>query len=280
MSNTPPGAERYLHPKGNLIDGEIVAAASGKTLAVEDPSTGQTISAIPASAAADVDAAVKAARKSFDAGVWAKAEPSHRGRVLWTLATKIREQLEPLAYLETLDSGKPIVEARADVVGTADIIEYYAGLATKIAGQTMPLPGKALGMVLREPAGVVGQITPWNFPLYVGAWKFAPALCAGCSIVLKPSELFAALADLLRERKEHAAAMRRLGARPVATPKARACRRHRARDVRRRARRNRSERLARRRVFDIDGRAVLRSDDLAVDDVASRMKEHARRFTL
>jgi acyl-CoA reductase-like NAD-dependent aldehyde dehydrogenase len=132
---------------------------------------------------------VKAARRTFEGGEWAKADPSHRGRTLWALAQKIREQREPLAWLETVDSGKPIVEARADIDGTADIIEYYAGLTSKIVGQTMPLPGKTLGMVLREPAGVVGQITPWNFPLYVGAWKFAPALAAGCSVVLKPSEL-------------------------------------------------------------------------------------------
>ncbi len=189
MSNPPAGADRFLHPTGHVIDGRLVPPDSGLTLPVEDPSTGEVFSTIPAGNAADIDLAVRAARVSFASGVWSRAEPGHRGRVLWALAGKIREHGEALAWLETRDSGKPIVEARADIAGTADIIEYYAGLASKIAGQTMPLPGRTLGMILREPAGVVGQITPWNFPLYVGAWKFAPALAAGCSVVLKPSEL-------------------------------------------------------------------------------------------
>jgi betaine-aldehyde dehydrogenase len=109
--------------------------------------------------------------------------------VLWAFAQKIREHAEALAWLETRDSGKPIAESRADITGTAEILEYYAGLASQIFGQTTRVPGNNLAMVLREPVGVVGQITPWNFPLYVGAWKFAPALCCGCSVVLKPSEL-------------------------------------------------------------------------------------------
>ena len=189
MTNIPAGAERFLHPQGHLIDGRVVPASGGATVPIEDPATGEVFSAIPAGTAEDIAAAVRAARASFQRGDWSRADPSHRGRVLWELARRIRELTEALAWLETRDSGKPIAEARLDIAGTADILEYYAGLATKIFGQTMPLPGKMLGMVLREPAGVVGQITPWNFPLLVGAWKFAPALCAGCSIVLKPSEL-------------------------------------------------------------------------------------------
>lgn len=185
----PAGAERFLHPRGHVIDGRVVAPDDDRWLPVEDPSTGEAFSRIPAGGAAEIDRAVAAARRSFRDGEWSRADPSHRGRVLWELARKLREHAEALAYVETRDSGKPIVEARADITGTADILEYYAGLATKVVGQTLPLPGKALGMVLREPAGVVGQITPWNFPLYVGAWKFAPALCVGCSVVLKPSEL-------------------------------------------------------------------------------------------
>jgi acyl-CoA reductase-like NAD-dependent aldehyde dehydrogenase len=185
----PAGAERFLHPQGNIIDGRVVPATGGATLPVEDPSTAEVFSQIPAGTSEDIDLAVKAARASFAGGAWSRAEPAHRGRVLWELARKIRESAEALAWLETRDSGKPIAEARADITGTAEIIEYYAGLAPRIFGQTTQLPGNNLGMVLREPAGVVGQITPWNFPLYVGAWKFAPALCCGCSVVLKPSEL-------------------------------------------------------------------------------------------
>jgi betaine-aldehyde dehydrogenase len=185
----PLGAARFLRPRGHVIDGRVVPSVGGDTLPVEDPSTGEVFSHIPAGDAADIERAVRAARASFDSGVWSRADPAHRGRVLWALAKLIRDDAEALAWLETRDSGKPIAEARADITGTAEILEYYAGLASQIFGQTTRVPGNNLGMVLREPVGVVGQITPWNFPLYVGAWKFAPALCCGCSVVLKPSEL-------------------------------------------------------------------------------------------
>jgi acyl-CoA reductase-like NAD-dependent aldehyde dehydrogenase len=166
-----------------------VPSASGATLPVEDPSTGEVFAHIPAGDAEDVERAVRAARASFAAGAWSRADPAHRGRALWAFARAIREEAEGLAWLEVRDSGKPIAEARADITGTAEILEYYAGLSSQIFGQTTRVPGNNLATVLREPAGVVGQITPWNFPLYVGAWKFAPALCSGCSVVLKPSEL-------------------------------------------------------------------------------------------
>jgi len=179
----------FLDVGGNIIDGAVVPAASRRTLDVENPATGEIIAQIPAGGPADIERAVRAARASFERGDWSQADPSHRGRVLWALAQKLRENAEALAHVETLDCGKPIAESRVDITGTADILEYYAGLATKIYGQTTPLPGKQIGMILREPAGVVGQITPWNFPLYVAAWKFAPALCCGNSVVLKPSEL-------------------------------------------------------------------------------------------
>jgi acyl-CoA reductase-like NAD-dependent aldehyde dehydrogenase len=185
----PSGVAELLSVKGNFVAGAFAPASGGGTLPVENPATGETIAQIPASEAADIDAAVRAARASFEQGDWSRADPSHRGRVLWALAGLIRANAETLAHVETLDCGKPIAEARLDILGTADILEYYGGLATKIFGQTMPLPGKQIAMVLREPCGVVGQITPWNFPLYVAAWKFAPALCCGNSVVLKPSEL-------------------------------------------------------------------------------------------
>ena len=185
----PASAARFIHPTGHVIDGRVVPAASGATLPVEDPSTGEVFTQIPAGDAEDVARAVRAARASFSAGVWSRADPAHRGRVLWAFARAIRDEAEGLAWLEVRDSGKPIAEARADITGTAEILEYYAGLSSQIFGQTARVPGNNLATVLREPAGVVGQITPWNFPLYVGAWKFAPALCSGCSVVLKPSEL-------------------------------------------------------------------------------------------
>jgi betaine-aldehyde dehydrogenase len=187
--SVPKGVPEILAVNGNFINGEVVPSTAGKTLPIENPATGEIIAQIPESAATDIDRAVRAARTSFLAGDWSAADPSHRGRVMWALADRIRTNIEMLAYIETLDCGKPIAEARLDILGTADILEYYAGLASKIYGQTTPLPGKQIGMILREPCGVVGQITPWNFPLYVAAWKFAPALCCGNSVVLKPSEL-------------------------------------------------------------------------------------------
>lgn len=185
----PAGAARFLRPEGHVIDGRVTPPASGATLPVEDPATAEVFAQIPAGDAEDIDRAVRAARASFVGGAWSRADPAHRGRVLWAFARAIRDEAEALAWLETRDSGKPIAEARADITGTAEILEYYAGLASQVFGQTTRVPGNNLATVLREPAGVVGQITPWNFPLYVGAWKFAPALCCGCSVVLKPSEL-------------------------------------------------------------------------------------------
>lgn len=176
-------------PQGNLIDGEVVPPANGRWMDVEEPSVGRPFMSIPASTSADVDVAVAAARRSFRAGDWSRCTPSTRGRVLWRIAELIRGNAEALAETEARDSGKPIREAREDIAGTADVFEYYAGMASKIAGLSLALPGDQLGMVLRVPVGVVGTITPWNFPLYVAAWKVAPALCAGNSVVLKPSEL-------------------------------------------------------------------------------------------
>jgi acyl-CoA reductase-like NAD-dependent aldehyde dehydrogenase len=184
MSGNP-----YLKPAGNWIDGRWQAPLGGAWLDVEDPATGQVISSIPASDAADIASAVTAARASFRGGAWSSCPPSERGRVLWRLASLIRDDVENLAWAEMRDSGKPIREAREDIAGVADIFEFYAGMATKIVGQTMPLPGGQLATVLRMPVGVVGTITPWNFPLYVAAWKVAPALSCGNSVILKPSEL-------------------------------------------------------------------------------------------
>ncbi len=179
----------FDRPAGNWIDGHWQPPADGAWLDVEDPSTTETFSRIPASGQRDIEVAVGAARRSFLAGTWSRIAPSERGRTMWALAALVRAQAEELARVETRDSGKPIREAREDMAGVADIFEFYAGMASKIVGQTMPLPGGQLGTVLRTAVGVVGTITPWNFPLYVAAWKVAPALCCGNSVVLKPSEL-------------------------------------------------------------------------------------------
>jgi acyl-CoA reductase-like NAD-dependent aldehyde dehydrogenase len=158
------GVAAYLHPKGNVIKGAIAPAQNGDWLDVEDPATAEVFSKIPASQAADVASAVASARASFPRGEWSAADPSHRGRVLWELARRVRESSEQLSYLETLDCGKPIAGSRVDIAGTADILEYYGGMATKIYGQTPPLPARQLGMLLSEPAGVVGLMGSSRFP--------------------------------------------------------------------------------------------------------------------
>jgi phenylacetaldehyde dehydrogenase len=174
-----------------LIDGKLVPAASGKTFSVYNPATGTIIAAVPEAEKADVDLAVAAARRAFDERRWARVSPSERGRLLWRLADLIENHLEELAELESLDNGKPYAVARvADLPLTVDMFRYMAGWATKITGTTLPLslPGEYLSYTVREPVGVVGQIIPWNFPLLMAAWKLAPALAAGCTVVLKAAE--------------------------------------------------------------------------------------------
>jgi phenylacetaldehyde dehydrogenase len=176
---------------GLLIDGKLVQAASGKTFEVYNPATGTVIANVPEAEKADVDLAVAAARRAFDNGAWAKIGPSGRGKILWKLADLIERDLEELAELESIDNGKPYAVARvADLPLTVDIFRYMAGWATKITGSTLPLslPGEHLSYTVREPVGVVGQIIPWNFPLLMAAWKLAPALAAGCTVVLKAAE--------------------------------------------------------------------------------------------
>ena len=137
---------------------------------------------------ADIDRAVKAARAAFDQGSWKEATAQDRGRVLFELARIVRARTAELADLETRNTGKPIVEAEFDIADVATCFEYYGGLATKIHGDVVPVPDNAMSLALREPIGVAGQIVPWNYPLLMASWKIAPAICAGCTMVLKPAE--------------------------------------------------------------------------------------------
>jgi len=176
-----------------LINGKWVEAASGKTFPTYDPAKGEVLSQVAEGDAEDINRAVKAARAAFESGPWAKISPSERGRMIWRLGDLIEKHAEEFAQLESLDNGKPLKVARvADVPLTADHFRYYAGWATKIEGNAIPLglapQGKFHAYTLREPVGVVAQIIPWNFPLLMAAWKLAPALAAGCCIVLKPAE--------------------------------------------------------------------------------------------
>jgi betaine-aldehyde dehydrogenase len=172
----------------NYVNGKWVSASGGETFPVFDPSTEEVIANVAAASASDVDKAVKAARAAFDAGPWPATTAQDRGRTLFKLADKIRQNISMLAELEARNCGKPIVEAEFDINDVATCFEYYGGLANKVNGSVMPVPANALSFTLREPVGVAGQIIPWNFPLLMAAWKLAPAIAAGCTCVLKPAE--------------------------------------------------------------------------------------------
>ncbi|WP_088559592.1 aldehyde dehydrogenase family protein [Arboricoccus pini] len=184
-------AKAFLaHRPKMLIGGDLVDSASGKTFATYDPATGLPIVEVPEADTADVDLAVRAANKAF-LGAWGRTKPSERTRLIWRLAELLEQNAEEFAQLESLDTGKPITFARAaDIPITIEALRYTAGWATKIAGQATPvsLPGEHLSYTLREPVGVVAAIVPWNFPLTAAMWKLAPALAAGCTIVLKAAE--------------------------------------------------------------------------------------------
>src|SRR5215470_8695278 len=170
------------------INGEYVDATSTATIDVIDPSTTDVIAKVPDASAEDVDRAVRAARAAFDEGPWKDATAQDRGRVLFKLAQIVRDRADELAELETRNSGKPIVESEFDIADVVTCFEYYGGLATKIHGEVLPVPDNAMSLALREPIGVAGLIVPWNYPLLMAAWKLAPAICAGCTMVLKPAE--------------------------------------------------------------------------------------------
>ncbi len=170
-----------------LIGGEWVFAGAGRTLEVRNPATAEVIARVPDAGPEDADRAVRAARRAFDGG-WRDTTAQQRGRVLFRIGDAIRARRAELAELETVNCGKPIVEAELDVDDAATCFEYYGGLATKIHGEVLPVPDDALSLALKEPMGVAGQIIPWNYPLLMAAWKIAPALCAGCTSVIKPAE--------------------------------------------------------------------------------------------
>ncbi|HSX78650.1 MAG TPA: aldehyde dehydrogenase family protein, partial [Candidatus Saccharimonadia bacterium] len=202
----PKVAEFVTGPRRMLIDGAWVEAASGKTFPVYDPATEEVIAQVAEGDTEDVERAVRAARRAFDAGPWRKVTPSDRGRMLWRLGDLLEARLEEFAQLEAIDNGKPLKVARAaDVPLAVDMFRYMAGWATKIEGNTIPIsvlpaPGANFFAYTRhEPIGVVAQIIPWNFPLLMAAWKLAPALACGCTVVLKPAEQTPLSALLLGE---------------------------------------------------------------------------------
>ncbi len=172
-----------------LIGGEWCESASGKSFETHDPSTGRTICQVTEGDTADIDRAVRAARKALEFGPWSRMDASERGRILFKLADLIEANLDELAALEALDNGKPVSVARAaDLPLVIKCYRYFAGWAGKTHGKTIPIDGNYFCYTRHEPVGVVGQIIPWNFPLLMQAWKWGPALAMGCTIVLKPAE--------------------------------------------------------------------------------------------
>ena len=176
-------------PARAFIDGDWTGAASQQVFENINPATGMVLGTVAACDSADVDRAVKAARRSFEAGVWSRAAPEERKAVLLKLAELVRVHAEELAVLESLDSGKTIKDCLNEIGHEVPtFFQWYGELADKSFGKVAPTADKVVAMIVKEPIGVVGLVLPWNFPLLMAAWKVAPALAAGCSVVLKPAE--------------------------------------------------------------------------------------------
>jgi betaine-aldehyde dehydrogenase len=182
------GTSSDIRQYGLYIDGAFTPSGGDRWIDVIDPATQEVVARVPHGTAADVDRAVRAARRAFESAAWREVSAQERGRILFRLAQIVRDHAAEWAELETIDNGKPITESEFDIADVATCFEYYGGLATKVHGDVIPVPDNAMSLALREPIGVCGQIIPWNYPLLMAAWKLAPALCAGCTVVLKPAE--------------------------------------------------------------------------------------------
>jgi aldehyde dehydrogenase (NAD+) len=195
MSTTTAPAPSVKHAAPRVPDqklfigGKWLSSASGKMFPTLNPATGETICHVAEGDKADIDLAVKAARKAFESGPWGRMNASERGRLIQKLADAIEANKDELAALESLDNGKPIADSlAADLPLSIQCYRYYAGWADKNHGSTIPIDGQYFCYTRHEPVGVVGQIIPWNFPLLMQAWKWGPALACGNTLVLKPAE--------------------------------------------------------------------------------------------
>src|SRR5256885_6728335 len=172
-----------------FINGEFVDARSGETFATSNPATEEKLADVASAGVEDVDAAVKAARAQMEPGSeWQKMKPRDRAKVMWRLADLLNQHADEIGRIETLDNGKPIFESQfVDTPAAAECLYYFAGWSGKVTGDTIPVQDNAFTYTLREPLGVVGAITPWNFPLMLAVWKIAPALACGNTVVVKPA---------------------------------------------------------------------------------------------
>ena len=184
---------------GLLIDGVFGPAASGETFATRSPIDFSTLAEVSRAGIEDVDRAVQAARRAFDGGQWSGMLPFARGKVLRRIADGIRARATRIAEIETRNGGKTIANSLNEVESAANVFEYYAGAMDKFFGDTIPMGSGVLDFTLREPLGVVAAITPWNFPFLAAAWKVAPALAAGCTLILKPASYTPLTALMLGE---------------------------------------------------------------------------------
>jgi aldehyde dehydrogenase (NAD+) len=187
MAHATMPAERVAEDR-LFIGGEWTEARDGGRFETLHPATGEVLTAVAEAGPADVEAAVAAARTALAEQGWRRMDAADRGAVLWRIADLMEQRAPLLTRLEVLDNGKPIREAAIDIRQAVDAFRYYAGWATKLQGETIPVRGNVLNYTLREPVGVVGAIIPWNFPLLMAAWKVAPALACGNTVVLKPAE--------------------------------------------------------------------------------------------
>src|SRR5579884_937497 len=170
---------------GLFINGEVVEPASGEVRDVLEPATGEVLARAAMGGEADVDRAVEAARAALD-GPWGRTPPNERSRLLHALADAIAANRKELAELESRNVGKAIASVKAEVAGAVENFRFFASAIATIAGRANPVGSSLLHYSLKEPVGVCGQIVPWNYPLLMTTWKLAPALAAGCTVVLKP----------------------------------------------------------------------------------------------
>src|SRR5262247_1164619 len=178
-------------PTGQIfVTGAWRAPASGETYAPINPATEEPITQVAKGDERDIDGAVAAARKAFDEGPWPRMSPHERGRLVWRLGELIQQNLDAMAQLESVNTGKTLFDSgKVEIPFAAEVFRYYAGWTTKLHGETLNLRDGAFTFTLRQPLGVVGAIVPWNFPFLLSSWKIAPALAAGNTIVLKPASL-------------------------------------------------------------------------------------------
>ena len=182
-----------------LINGQQVDAQSGETFNVINPATNEQLASVAKAGKEDVEAAVSAAREAFERGKWVRMGAARRAGILFKVAQIMRERQKEIAHLEVLNSGKAISQANAELAQAIEDFEFFAGAATKITGSTIPVPGNFLNYTVREPIGVCAQIVPWNYPIMMAAWKLAPALAAGNTVILKPASATPLTAILLGE---------------------------------------------------------------------------------